>query len=386
MHVPSCFGTAHHDTEASPPKTSSQRTHTFSLRRRSPPDLPQPAWLTRDAYMDIKALQHGSEAKAYVTKSIHTGRVYVVKRFSKYAVLNDESAAPPGEQPLPNEAFVLLKVLNPHPNILEAFGCDLFGKRFSNLYTAHCTGGDLLTQMQHFCNINRTPPERFVLHAFISLAHALCYIHNGLRWNLGTKLYSQDSGFDQPFVHADLKLENCFLHWSEEAMRRGLPNVILGDFGAAQPEAVFKGIAGTPGYQAPEIVAVYKLQQTDLEAFKVAMKTTGYMTLAADVWSLGQTIHMLCTGRQHLVVADPLTLPVRNTTHGMVGVKLGGRRGYDTAALQETVQSCLAKDPLMRPKTKEGSLLGAIAIFQDALEKLESQSPKIPSKMWASPP
>jgi serine/threonine protein kinase len=174
--------------------------------------------------------------------------------------------------------------------------------------------------------------------------------------------------------------------WSAEAIRRGLPDVILGDFGAAQPEAVFRGIAGTPGYQAPEIAAVYKLQQTDREAFKVAMRTIGYITPAADVWSLGQTIHMLCTGRLHLVSADPLTLPVRDTTKGMVGMKLGGRRGYDTAALQETVQSCLAKDPLRRPTTKEGSLLDAVAISQDALPKMEDSSPKIPSKMWACPP
>jgi hypothetical protein len=69
----------------------------------------------------------------------------------------------------------------------------------------------------------------------------------------------------------------------------------------------------------------------------------------------------------------------------MVGVKLGGRRGYNTEALQRTVQWCLRKDPEMRPKTVEGSLLGAVGVFQEALEELET-GPMIPREMWASPP
>ena len=292
----------------------------------------------------------------------------------------------PGEQPLPNEAFVLLKALKPHPNILEAFGCGLFGKRLSNLYTTYCTGGDLMSQMLHFRKINRTPPERFVLHTFISLIHALCFLHNGLRWDQEKKSYSQDPDFDKSFIHSDLKLENVFLGWSNEAVRRGLPDVVLGEFGVCQPEEVFLGIAGTPGYQAPEIVAIHKLRETDKEAFKTAMRTIGHTTPAADIWSLGQTIHKLCTGGEHANGADPLTNPVRDTSRGMVGVKLGDRRGYNTDALQKTVQWCLAPDPAMRPMAKEGSLLGPVAIFQIELEKLENNSPMIPSRMWASPP
>ena len=158
MHTPSCFGTAHADNEESPPRTPTPRSHTLSLHRSSPTEVPTLSWRPRDGYMDFKTLQHGFEAKSHATRSIRTGRVYVVKRFKMYRVLNIACAPQPGEQPLPNEAFVLLKALKPHPNILEAFGCGLFGKRLSNLYTTYCTGGDLMSQMLHFRKINRTPP------------------------------------------------------------------------------------------------------------------------------------------------------------------------------------------------------------------------------------
>jgi serine/threonine protein kinase len=180
-------------------------------------------------------------------------------------------------------------------------------------------------------------------------------------------------------------LRTVFLQRPDDAVCRGLPKAILGDFGHAQPANNFRGIAGTTGYQAPELAVIYQLRQTERKAFRVAMKTTGYVTPAADVFSLGQSIHRLCTGREHRIGADPETLPVRDTKSGIIGVKLGGGQGYKTEALQKTVQWCLRKDPEIRPKTVEGSLLGAVAIFQEALEELES-GPVIPCEMWASPP
>lgn len=386
MRVPSCFGGAHRDEEALPPRIPSQRSSALSIRRRSPPSPPQPAWRPGDAYTNTKTLQHGSEAKSYVVQSATTGHVYVVKRFSKYNVYNGEAAPQPGEQPFPNEAFVLLKALRPHPNILHAFGCDLFGERRANLYMAYCSGGDLTEQMAHFLKIKVVPPETFVLHVFISIVHALSYVHNGLRWDPKMKSYLRDPSFDATFVHSDLKLENCFLSWDDDAVRRGIPNVVLGDWGFAQPAHTFRGIAGTPGYQAPEIAAVYKLQQTDRDAFNRALTTTGYMTPAVDVFALGQTIHKLCTGREHVVGADPMTFPVLVTERGLIGVRLGGRRGYDTSTLQEAVQYCLLSNPSMRPKADEGGLLHAAAVFQDALDELEKRSQRIPNYMWASPP
>jgi serine/threonine protein kinase len=276
--------------------------------------------------------------------------------------------------------------LSDHTRTSYAFGCDLLGNKKANLYTAYCSGGDLTEQMMHFLKIKVVPPEIFVLHVFISLVHALACIHYGLRWDPKTKSYSKDPGFEAPIVHADNKLENAFLSWSEDAVRRGFPDVVLGDWGFAQPAHTFRGIAGTPGYQAPEIAAVYKLQETDRDAFNKALTTTGYMTPAADVFALGQTIHKLCTGREHIVGADPMTFPVRVTDRGLIGVRLGGRRGYETSTLQEVVQWCLLPNPSMRPKTDEGGLLYAVTVFQKALEELEGRSQRISNYMWASPP
>jgi hypothetical protein len=202
-HVSSCFGVIRYDDELLRPPTPPPRARTFSLRRSSMTREQHLVWKPYDTYSDVTSMAHGSEAQTHLTKSTTTGRVYVVKRFTQYPVFSERHDSHQGDQPLPNEATVLLKALRPHPNILRAFRCDCFGGMISNLYTEHCSGGDLTEQMLHFHKINRTPPERFVLHVFISLAHALCYIHNGLRWDLEEKVYWQEPGFNTPYIHAD---------------------------------------------------------------------------------------------------------------------------------------------------------------------------------------
>lgn len=379
------FGGAHHDLDLLHPKTPKPRSHIFSLLKYKSSRQKQLAWKPHDVYgKDIKEMNHGAEARTSLTQSITTGRVYIVKRFTDY-IVPPEDTSQRGEQPLPNEATVLLKVLESHPNILRAFGCDLFGGKISNLYTEYLNGGNLQEQMYHYIRVDRTPPEAFVLHAFISIADALAYCHNGLRsWDSTAKRYLQEPGLTTSYIHGDVKLENVFLSWTDEAKHRGLPTVILGDFGAAQPADRYRGIAGTPGYQAPELAEIYNLRDTNRREYIKAMKTTGYMNPAADVYSLGQSIHKLCTGRAHVTGADPESFPVRKTEDGMIGVRLGHRRGYDTQALEETVKWCLRHDPLMRPKTEEGSLLISIAIFRDALEALE-KTDRIARNMWATP-
>lgn len=286
---------------------------------------------------------------------------------------------------MPNEAFVLLKALGPHPNILIAFGCDRFPTGEANLYTEYCSGGDLHSQMLHYQKLHRIPSERFILHTFLSLAHALSYVHHGIRWDPRTQQYWRDPGFNTPYLHGDVKLENLFLRWSDEAKRLGLPDVILGDFGAAQPASKFKGIAGTTGYQAPEAAVVHNMKYHDLPAYRAAMRTTGYMTPASCVFSMGQVMHFLCTGRQHVVGANPDTQPVRDRENGMIGVKLGGRHGYDTKELEIAVRQCLQKDPSKRPTTTEEGLLRSVAVFRAALAERMRASPRIPRTMWACP-
>lgn len=385
-HSLHCFGTTHEVVQPVPARTVSRRPRTIPFRRTSPPQPDNKPWKPRDGYIDIKELAHGSEAKTYLTKSISTGRIYVVKRFSDYVVFNHKTSSQRNDQPLPNEATVLLKTLRPHPNILQVFGCDLSGARRSNVYTDFCDAGDLADQLDHHQKLNRTPPERYVLHVLISLAEALAYIHHGLRWDPEMKRYWQEPGFNTPIVHGDIKCDNVFLRWSARATQLGLPEVILGDFGQAQPANYFRGIAGTTGYQAPEAAVVYGLKQTDIAAYRTALTTIGYMMPAADMYSLGQTVLMTSTAKLHVVGADPETTPVQETKNRVVGVQLGGRRGYDTEALTKVVQWCLKTDPSNRPKATEESLLASIAVLREALEEKMANAPRIPDEMWTSPP
>jgi hypothetical protein len=94
------------------------------------------------------------------------------------------------------------------------------------------------------------------------------------------------------------------------------------------------------------------------------------MTLAADVFSLGQTLHLVGTNRAHAVGADPTTEPVERTRNGMVGVKLGREPDLDeTEALIKAVKSCSQPDPKSRPVIREGGLLDAVALCREALKK-----------------
>jgi serine/threonine protein kinase len=342
-------------------------------RRTASPASPVPAsnpWIPRDGYKDVKELQHGSEARTSLTKSIKTGRVYVVKRFPKYYV---DASVQQGEQFLPNEAQVLLVALRPHENILRAFGCDFLGVQKgnfkANLYSEYCNGGDLSEHIVATASSRHSVPETMALHVFISLSQALCYLHHGLRWDSEALCYRQEAGFVS-YIHGDIKCDNVFLRWSNDAERVGLPTVVLGDLGITQPAKTFVGISGTKRYQAPEVARIWALHESDPKAYRVKAWETGHMTTATDVYSLGQVIHMVGTNRTHATGEDPTTEPVVLTKRGMVGVRLGIRPTYWTAALTTAVQACLQPDSAARPVVKEGGLLDAVAVCRAALGSL----------------
>jgi serine/threonine protein kinase len=293
-----------------------------------------------------------------------------VKRFSKYFV---DASVQQGEQPLPNEAQVLLVALRPHENILRAFGCDFLGVQKSNfkanLYLEYCSGGDPTEHIVATASSQRSVPESMALHVFISLSQALCYLHHGLRWDSEALCYRKEPGFVS-YVHGDVKCENVFLRWSNDAERVGLPTVVLGDLGITQPAKTFVGISGTERYQAPEVARIWALYESDKKAYMVKTRETGHMTTATDVYSLGQVVHMVGTNRMHATGEDPMTKPAVSTKRGMVGVKLGLRPTYETEALTTAVQACLQPDRTARPMVKEGGLLDAVAVCRAALGSL----------------
>jgi serine/threonine protein kinase len=373
--------------QVSPPKGARKGMVTTQARTAGPkpqrnpfkkagPSRPAPfnPWIPLDDYEDTKELVSGAEAKTSLTKSTKTGRVYVVKRFADYPEFGKSGPLQlGGVQPLPNEAKLLLVSLRPHPNILRAFGCDLIecdkGWYKANLYSEYCAGGDLYAQILAVANSQRSAPESLALHVFISLAQALAYLHHGLHWDPKVNRYWQEPGFIA-YVHGDIKPSNVFLRWSSETDRSGLPDIVLGDLGATQPQNSYRGLSGTEGFMAPEIMHVWALSKTNPVEYRVKARAVGHMTTATDVFSLGQTIHLVGTSRIHSVGMDPETEPAARTKKGMVGVRLGMEPAYETQALIHVVKACLQPNPKKRPVVREGSLLDDVAVCREALKKI----------------
>lgn len=235
-------------------------------------------------------------------KSTTTGRVFVVKQ--THTIRANRCTAASSYKPIPREAHLLLEVLRPHQNIVKMFGCDVFNLQIKNMYFAYCFGDDLIDQIDHFSKNKMYAPEAFVLHVCIELVQALAYLHWGLRWNDFEKSWSRDRKHIR-IVHGDAKCDNVFLDWAQSSTCPGLPRVVFGDLGLAQPAETFRGIAGTETYEAPEIVKVSELRRTDPAAFDRIMGYTGFMTPATDVYSLGIVLHMVATLRTHESGADP---------------------------------------------------------------------------------
>jgi serine/threonine protein kinase len=362
------------NSTASPARPAGPKPQKTPLRKDGPPrQAPFNPWIPRDDYQDIRALQSGAEAITSLTKSTKTGRVYVVKRFAEYPEFSNSSFQE--GQPLPNEAKLLLVSLRSHPNILRAFGCDILGCHKggykANLYSEYCAGGDLIDHVRTVASSKHTAPESLALHVFISLAQALAYLHRGLHWDPKANRYWQEPGAIT-YVHGDIKPANVFVRWSDEAKRTGLPEVVLGDLGCTQPENAFKGLTGTEGYMAPEVAHVCSLSKTNPVEYRVKRRAVGHMKTATDVFSLGQTIHLVSTSRHHAVGMDPETEPAVRTGKGMVGVSLGTEPPYVTQALIKAVKACLQLDPKKRPVVREGqgSLLADVAVCREALKKM----------------
>lgn len=155
--------------------------------------------------------------------------------------------------------------------------------------------------------------------------------------NIASQLASAlETTHERGFVHADLKPANVLV----KSVRKDIPHVILGDYGAAGKERDTNFVKYTPMYAAPE-------------------QMRGKIRYAGDIYTLGVLLYELETGEK-LYNFDPDDDMVRSRLKLMdtqteydafIGQRLQGLRDVspDSVALLE---SMLQLDPEKRPDIK----------------------------------
>ena len=315
-------------------------------------------------YNIIHAFQNGSEGQRTLARSSVTGSIFVVKHLMP--------------RRLPHEAIFLLDLLNPHPNIVEAFGTDRTEDGGWNLHLEYCSGGDLCDQVDHMWTIIeeqhevRVCPEIFALHVWVHMAHALAYLHNGLR-HRGNAEYAQET-WHVPLIHADIKLENILLRFSD-TNECGMPDIVLADFGLSIRADKAKGYyAGSENYCAPEIEELLQYAKRDPEEFE--SRCDAYtMTTKTDMYSLGVVMWYVVTGRWWPTAKDPKEM------------ELPGK--YASEYLKDTVAWCLQVSPEDRPDASLDllrGLLGNVDGMREERDLIFKTKGPLPDVWWQQKP
>lgn len=343
-----------------PPCSKAKTRHNkddISEEKASSPDYTDTTdFRPNDSYERITDLQDGEEGHCSVVRSKTTGKLVVIKRIQL-----PKSKSPNVEQtgrrlPIPNEAKILLDKLHPppHTNIIRLFATEqspaTIGRHF--LYMEYCSGGDLLDQLRKFQKLKTPVPEICTLHVFIGLAQALAYIHHGLRYKGGSN-YIRDWPTHQSVIHGDIKPDNIFLRFRPGVGECEMPNVVLADFGMAQVAAESWGIAGTPGYDSPEVQNLSQLRETDPEAYH-RRQNNRIMTAKSDVYQLGLVIYLMATDKHFPPGKDPWTIILPIEYRRITG-------------LLAAIVWCLQLDPRHRPECTthtEHGILFAVDTFR----------------------
>jgi len=275
-------------------------------------------FVSNDAYRTLRRLEAGEEGPLTISRSKSTGTNLVIKtvqlRQSKYFEAQDGGR----RKPLPNEARILLSRLGRHPNIVRLFAAEPSPKSpiQYNLFLEYCSGGDLLDQLKAFRAAGHAVPPMFTLHVVTSMAHALAYIHHGLR-RTGSSNYSRTPKH-APIIHGDIKPDNIFLRWPGK-QECGMPDIVLADFGMSQVASESWGFSGTEGYDSPEVHAITSLRYKDPPAYR-RTKNARIMSTKSDVYQLGLVMYLMATGRGWETGADPQTLEVPERYRRIVGI------------------------------------------------------------------
>lgn len=319
------------------------------------------------AHETIHEFGDASEAEVYLTQCRDTAVRSIVKYTYSLRVKNyrDLKSSDSITWHYPNEARALLQHIKPHPGITQVLevheGVDP-GRFFMRF--AYCNAGDLVGQIDYTRNKRRQyVQEPFLLHILIELMDLLAYTHNGLL-HVGDGKYEKMED-QKPMIHGDVKEDNTFLRWdTPEAIKTGLPTIVLGDWGTA----VLVGSSnnkigvGTWDFHAPEEIHHYTgLDYDDPRNFRAYRAFLDGRTQAVDMYALGQIMYKLSANEKlnRAIGKDPDDIKVS--------------RNYDTPGLMEVVKSLLAVDPALRGEAsfKEGlGLLPQIQKFRLARDEM----------------
>jgi serine/threonine protein kinase len=251
-----------------------------------------------------------------------------------------------------------------HANIIRYFAVEAspHGLERYYIYLEFCSGCDLLDQLRSFRNSSTAPgptaPVVFTLHVIVSLAHALAFLHHGLRWKTETTYEDPKEGKAwDAVIHGDIKPDNIFLRHHPNAQVKGLPDVVLGDFGMSQFASQSTGITGTPGYDSPEVRAVADLRDTNPTLYD-RKRNARVMTTKSDVYQLGLVMYLMGTGRHFKIGADPAGIELESLEYkgvtGFVALMvwcLQPEAKERPECTSELVDGCLfAVDVLMRKR------------------------------------
>lgn len=292
-----------------------------------------------DNYELIKTFSVISQGVVHLVKHRTTGTKYIIKQ-----LLAEDPTT--GEPKTPDEAQVLMTGLQKNKNILRLIDCSFYWDRdvrMANAVFEYCDAGDVWDFTANF-PAHRTP-EWFILHFVSSMIDALAFMHHGdVGYDADLDATSSIRHRQVSHLHRDLKPNNIFVKW-ESGSKLGLPTVVLGDFGFAEPTATNNGLAYTEGYISPEL-------QSKIAAWKRDHSTDvrNAHTVKTDLYAFGVSVWEVMTNDPE----HPYEPGVSNIRKTFENSSVSQHKGILTL-----LERCLAADPAKRPEANELHSLSA---------------------------
>ncbi|KAF7189917.1 Meiosis-specific serine/threonine-protein kinase mek1 [Pseudocercospora fuligena] len=319
-----------------------------------------------EGFHAVQEFSNGSEGQIFLIEGRTSKKLFILKRV-RSNVWNLHCRA--------NEPRMLGYYTRPHPRIINMrFDMpDPLDSSHWLIYMEYCSGGSLFDQYNKWIMHRRQHmPEVFLLHVIIQMAEALAYLHFGLRY-IGRGQYTQDA-YHAPMIHGDIKDENILLRWSENPTG-GMPDLVLADFGTAKllHDREARVNAGTPGFNAPEDMAIIGDCQPSFENIDIFLQAVNNRSVAADMYSFGLVAYMFAEKAKKPIQigTDPSTVEIS--------------REYKTSGLVELIRSMLAVDPRLRAEASfdpEKGILPQIHQLRKARDRMIAKDGPLDPTEW----